>query len=222
MLADENERRLVRGVFDFMRQSHDRNRHTGRFESEPGGEVDRFLDPVGRTQHHVDAVGDEVGIGVAQETVGREQIREIEIAFRARARPRGNWTAPRFLLNPRKPNFGAIHRKHHRLDVVVRGCIVQEHATRHLHLCARDFEGHGELGNTVVSDRYPRHSDIGELDDLLRQGLAEIVDDIGQRRAVVIPQVRKTPGKRDRGVARARFVRAGDNDPVASFDLGGG
>ena len=126
------------------------------------------------------------------------------------------------LLDPRKPNFGAIHRKHHRLDVVVRGCIVQEHATRQLHLCARDFEGHGELGNTVVSDRHPRHSDIGELDDLLRQSLAEIVDDISQRRAVGIPQVRKTPGKRERGVARARFVRAGDNDPVASFDLGGG
>ena len=86
--SDQDEDWLAVGRDDRLRRFRDRNRHTGRFETEPRREIDDAGRAVAvGAEQHVDAIGNQVVVGVRQSAVVGVERGQIEVFLRAAAGP---------------------------------------------------------------------------------------------------------------------------------------
>ena len=189
MIADEDERRLVGRFFDLLRKANDGNGHARGLEPEARRQVERSFVPIGRTQHDVDALSDEIRVAVAEHAVRRVEVREIELAFRTRTRPGRDGAAFALGRLSREAHFRAGEAHYEGLDPVIGRRAVEDRAPRDRQLGLGHVERHVKLSELPKSHDDPCDAQVLGLDGLLDERRANIGDHVGERCAFGVPEM---------------------------------
>ena len=216
--ADEDEDRLAVRSGDRVRRPGDRQRHAGRFEAEARRQID---DPVGavtfRAEEHVDAIRDQVVVGVGERAFDRVKGREIEVLFCAAARTTSRRLGRRLgrrrarEIDRDEAHAGGPHPNLHRSHVGVRQRPFGVARTGRLELVQRDlplddvvavrhFHDEDEAvravrGGSARLDEQRRRERRRSDHALDSEELLDLVRNLVDRRTLLVPDIRQMPGE---------------------------
>ncbi len=232
--ADQDEDRLAVRRGDRFRRFRDRQRDAGRFQPEARCEIDDAARAIALgAEQHVDAIRNQVVVGIGERAVVRVEAREIEVVLRAaagpprgrrRGRDGGRRSGARD-VDGRAAGAGRAQLDLNAADIRVRQRALRIARRRRLELIQRDHRFHHVAAvRHLQHDRHPlgavdvvpdvdRRCGGGRNSDAFRgQKLPRVVGDLVGVGPLLIPDMRQMARQHHGGGAQPVVVSAQHGD----------